>query len=185
MEDLFKILMTTISTIIALAVFIKGLIEYVKAQKWKKAEFVANQIKEFNTDANVRLAKLMLDWENREVKLFPEKEPIIITEELLLNALTPESYKLRGEQHVGFSEEEAKIRDIFDEFFDKLGIFNQYIEVNLIRFRDIKPYFTYWIQVLNGQVDNCHSKELILQISKYLKRYGYEDVLALLEKDKL
>lgn len=185
MEDLLKTLTPIISTIIALAVFIKGLIEYTKAQKWKKAEFVANQVKEFNSDANVRMAKLMLDWENREINLFPEKEPVIVTEGLLLGALTPESYKLQGGQLVGFTEEEAKIRDIFDDFFDKIGVFNQYIEADLIRFSDIKPYIIYWLQVLNGQNENYRSEELVIQISKYLKRYGYQDVLALLEKNKL
>ena len=50
--------------------FLKALVEYTKAQRWKKAEFLAREVKEFFADAYVQRALLMLDWNKVDIQLF-------------------------------------------------------------------------------------------------------------------
>jgi hypothetical protein len=42
-----------------------GLYQYVKAQRWKRREFIAAQIKDFEADKKIQLAMTMLDWNER------------------------------------------------------------------------------------------------------------------------
>jgi len=47
-----------------------GLIQYGQAQQWKRAEFIAAEMKEFNGNSSVRKALTMIDWSSRSVDLF-------------------------------------------------------------------------------------------------------------------
>ena len=55
-----------------LIAFLSGLYQYIKAQQWKKAEFVVKEIKEFEADTQINLAMQMLDWNSREYDLLRE-----------------------------------------------------------------------------------------------------------------
>ena len=54
-----------------LIAFLAGLTQYRRAQRWKRAEFVAGEMKEFKADPWVRNALLLLDWNERAIDLFP------------------------------------------------------------------------------------------------------------------
>lgn len=56
----------------AIMVFSIGLWQYAKAQRWKRREFIAAQVKEFESDKKIQLAMTMLDWNNREL-YFPSE----------------------------------------------------------------------------------------------------------------
>src|ERR1700730_12711986 len=58
----------------AIGVFITGLWQYTKAQRWKRREFIATQVKQFEADKKIQLAMTMLDWNNREL-YFPTDIP--------------------------------------------------------------------------------------------------------------
>src|SRR5215472_11006572 len=49
----------------AAMVFGIGLYQYAQAQKWKRREFIASQIKEFEADKDIQLVMTMLDWPDR------------------------------------------------------------------------------------------------------------------------
>src|SRR5687767_3817213 len=51
------------------ATFTVGLWQYTKAQRWKVLEFVANEIKEFESEQAISSCMLMLDYEGMEVDL--------------------------------------------------------------------------------------------------------------------
>jgi hypothetical protein len=55
--------------VISLSLLIKGIYEYTKAQKWKKAEFVSKEIKEFYNDFDIKRAMILLDWNSNELDL--------------------------------------------------------------------------------------------------------------------
>src|SRR5437763_11822396 len=59
------------TAVAALIAFIVGLAQYRHAQRWKRAEFVAKEIKELKSDPAIRNALLMLDWNERYIELFP------------------------------------------------------------------------------------------------------------------
>jgi len=45
-------------------------LQYRKADQWKRAEFLANEMKEFFDDPDVRNVLTMIDWGQRRVDLF-------------------------------------------------------------------------------------------------------------------
>ena len=185
LSEWFKNMLLLFTSFIALGSFIKVIIEYTKAQAWKRAEFLAGVMKEFNSDPNVRLAKTMIDWQARDVELFPEQKDehrkrVWVNDEVLIQALTPEDWKGTSENKLGYEDSEAKIRDIFDAFFERLATINHYLDTKLITESDLRPYITYWI----GLINNSRSEELLQQIHAFLKRYNYDDVIKLLETSK-
>lgn len=166
-----------IASILGLLTFLKAIWEYTKAQKWKKLEFVANQMKEFNNDSDVKKAMQMLDYTNRNIVL--DGENIVITDELLESALFPD---LAGKNGNGFTLQEAQIRDIFDHFFDKLSTINQYISSGLITVEDVRPYLIYWIEILGKDDNERKPNTLITNIWQYWQYFNYADMIMLLKR---
>ena len=181
----FKDMLTFLTSIIAVGSFVKVIMEYTKAQSWKRAEFLASVMKEFNSDPNVRLARTIIDWKSRDFELFPdqkneEDKRVWINDQVLIEALTPEDWKGTIENKVGYENSEVRIRDIFDAFFERLATINHYLDTKLITESDLRPYITYWI----GLINDSRSEELLQQIHAFLKRYKYDDVIKLLETSK-
>ena len=102
-----------------LVAFLGGLMQYLRAQRWKRAEFVANEMKEFKADPMVRNALLLLDWNERAVELCPheanpDKRCVRVEDRVIALALVP--HVTRSD----FSPVEIALRDVFDRFFDRL-----------------------------------------------------------------
>src|SRR5258707_1216341 len=66
-------LISAISAACAIAVFAFGIWQYRSSENWKRSEFVAAQIKEFNSDKVNRAVLLMMDYDPVRIELFPEK----------------------------------------------------------------------------------------------------------------
>lgn len=168
------------AVLISLLVFIKGIHEYTKAQRWKKGEFVAKEIKEFQNDFDIKRAMILLDWNCKELDLRPNeiegKTKFIFTDDLLKSALQTHR------NITTFSLEEVVIKGILDSFFDRLTLFNNYIETELISVNDIKPYLIYWIKILADPENGRKPKEIRILIWKYLKEYEYNGVIEFYHK---
>ena len=72
-----------------------GTYQYWKAQRWRRAEFVAQEIKAMKADRLVQAAMLMLDWDGRKIELSPEElDPqmrwVVVTQELVVATLLRE-----------------------------------------------------------------------------------------------
>src|SRR5712691_11440775 len=52
------------------AALIFGYLQYQKADRWKRAEFLAKEMKDFFGDPDVQNVLLMIDWSPRRVNLF-------------------------------------------------------------------------------------------------------------------
>ena len=160
--------------IISLILLVKGIYEYSKAQKWKKAEFISKEIKDFLSDLDIKRALIMLDWNSNELDLktneIPGKSKLYFDDNLIISALQTHL------QSPVFSDEEAVIKGIFDIFLDRLTMFDIYIETGLIRTKDIKPYLIYWIQIIADKQNNRKSTDVKDQIWKYIDEYGYERI---------
>jgi hypothetical protein len=168
-----------LGVIAGLIAFIVGLIQYVRAQLWKRAEFVAKEIKEFESKRDVQMTMQMLDWNLREFKLFPEKKPgeqkVLITDEILSSALVPHEERIGG-----FNEVEVCIRDIFDQFLDGLERFEHFIESGLVTHKEFYPYLIYWIKIIGDRNSGRKPPEFYDSFWKYLDSYGYSGVQKLL-----
>jgi hypothetical protein len=56
-----------------IAVFALGIWQYRSSENWQRSEFVAGQIKEFNSDKINNAVLRMMDYDPAHVELFPEK----------------------------------------------------------------------------------------------------------------
>lgn len=158
---------------------LKAIWEYIRAQRWKRFEFIADQLKDFNSDPQVRKVMTLLDWQDREIELFPERETnksVLVTNELLISSLHPNDYGPTGD---GYTEEQARIRELFDVFFDKISFFSVVLQSRLIRRNDL-DYLKYWLDRIASP--NYKGTKFVTNISGYIKYYGYNDVISLLRR---
>lgn len=65
LDDYLKILALLGASI----AFCVGLFQYRKAQRWKRAEFLANEMKDFLANPRVEKALLLIDWTWRTIHL--------------------------------------------------------------------------------------------------------------------
>lgn len=166
--------------VISLAVFIKGIYEYTKAQRWKKAEFVSKEIKEFFNDFEIKRALVLLDWNSNDLELKPSemagRSKIHFTDNLIESAL--HTHK----QVPTFTDEEVIIKAIFDTFFERLTMFYNYIETKLIEAKDIKPYLIYWINILADDNNDRKPQNVRKQIWIYIEEYGYSRIRSFCDR---
>jgi len=164
--------------IISLFFFIKGICEYAKAQKWKRVEFVSKEIKDFQNDFDIKRAMILLDYDSNELELntneIEGKNKICFKENNLIMSA------LQSDKNIPvFSDEEKVIRRIFDRLFDRLTMFDNYIETGLIKVKDIKPYLTYWIEILADIQNSRKPSGVRDQIWKYIDEYRFYKIRTL------
>lgn len=160
--------------------FIVGLLQYRKAQRWKRAEWVAEEMKEFFGDPRVRAALCMIDWGARRVELYPDRKTVkerfvVVTDDRLAEAL--EDHERRPN---GFTEDEATMRDVFDHFLDRLERIQSFVEARLVEISDVAPYLHYWAVDIMGAQSNDPSVDRLVQLRNYIRRYRYAGVDTLL-----
>ncbi len=137
----------------AIIIFIVGYKRYKKGQDWTKVEFLVEKVRLFHTDKKVQNAMSMLDWEERNVELFPDKKEredryVFIDRKVVTRALIYHAEILRLPKGFKHTEVDVVIADTFDRFFVQLESFWIFIEKKLLTIEQIKPYIYYWISIL-------------------------------------
>lgn len=166
-----KLLVSLLGFTAATVTIYSGLRQYRRAEQWKRGEFIAKEIKEFETNPTVRSVFAAIDWSERRINLTsrpdaPPSEWTVVTRDFLWRALLPHEVNAvhpewrnkprSGESMVEvlpdgegkrglFSRDAALARDAFDVFFDQLGRFGNFIEAGLITAREVRPYLGYWL----------------------------------------
>lgn len=175
---------TLVGVISSLSAFLAGLLQYIKAQKWKRAEFVAKEIKEFESNHTIQIAMQMLDWNARKFKLFQEEESdereVVVNDDILCSALVPH------DETTKFTRVQLCIRDIFDHFLDALVRFEHFIQSDLVNHKEFRPYLIYWIEIM-GNKDSKRKPSIFYErlwgyivfykyshVQKLFSRYGYD-----------
>jgi hypothetical protein len=98
----------------AVFAFCLGIRQYSEAQIWNRTQFVTTLINEFNSQENVKVAKLMLDWNDRKIRLLKsqdEIDEIHFENQMLIHALKVHDKTTKFEKY------EEEIRDAFGDFF--------------------------------------------------------------------
>lgn len=169
--------------VIALITLIIGLLEYIKAQKWKRMEFLSNEIKEFNSNFNVKRAFLMLDWSLYKIPLaeneIANKSYFLFNDDILKSALEVNINKNSENGLIEFTEVEAIIRLIFDTLFEQLSTFQNHIDNGLIQHKDIKPYIIYYIEIIANRNNNRKDLTTKVKLRNFIENYGYDQVKRL------
>jgi hypothetical protein len=165
-----------------------------RTEKWKKAEFLATEMKGFFEDERVKMALSLIDWGTRRVQLDPKADPstpgVVVTREMQLSALRPHTllnlsesdFVMDGESIDGdraFTPDEAWIRDCYDAFLDGLERIANCAKTNLIEISALRPYIGYWITDIHASTDSRSDAAYTAALLTYIKFYGFDGVLWL------
>lgn len=173
METIYNIIIDIIP-LLGIFSFIKAIIEYRKTQLWKESEFLSKEVKEFFSDERVKVVLTLLDWNARKIMI--NEHEVKVNDDYMIEALKTHNQKSR------FSIEEAHIRDLFDNFFDKLAYFNIHCKNGLVSEKKIFNYFDYYFNILT--TTERKDWKFIKTIDNYIDYYDYTNVRELLDKYK-
>lgn len=180
-------------TVIAAGV---GLRTFWRTEQWKRAEFLAREMKDFFSNRQVALALQMIDWDSRRLTLLGDADPnktVRVSRADQLRALLP--HPLLGTDDLcgtsptesddqesacgAYSPEQAAIRDCYDAFLDGLERFASYVSSGLIEVSDLRAYLTYWIDDIHAPAENADDAAWSAAILAYIEFYRFRGVQAL------
>jgi hypothetical protein len=171
--QLVQLLVTIAGSILA-TVFIVP--QYLENQKWRVYEFIAREVKEFETRQETINVMRMLDSEDRNIKLFPDADEaknkfVLIKKKGLCEALgSPEDRELDEDIHKPRKADQAyinaAIRDSFDRVLDNLERFNNLIESKVVTPAGLKNYIESWLDLIHSSADSEVREKLWLYIEK-------------------
>jgi hypothetical protein len=185
----------------AIAAFLFAFVQYRRSEQWKRAEFIANEVKDFESDPVVQNALLMIDWGNRRINLFLNSDLTgagfaKITREVQWRALLPHPIKQKYleyrttedldseknvEQKSTFTFVEAKIRDTYDVYLTRLDRFASFIKSGLISSEELGPFINYWVDAMTKNEQPDHDATWRCTLLTYINYYDYTGVKYLLE----
>jgi hypothetical protein len=169
-----------------------------EAQRWKKAEFLAEQVTAFFADRGVDRVVRMLDWGGgRKIVFEEEGDPVLSfhTEAARSSVALrgDESRKLmtdgryvvldralrhHSERPDGFTEHEAHARDAFDWFLLRLGQFQSMIDSRLFTYDEVEVHLEYVLDLVSGGGSTV-APELAGVLDAYIARYDFKPVATL------
>jgi hypothetical protein len=157
-------------------VFGIGLWQYTKAQRWKRVEFVAAEMRIFFDDEAARAAMIMLDWRQKAMALYKFRGEGDMEKELVTYATVAESLGTAPDTH--YTKVQSAIREIFERFIEFLARFEGFIEAGVIEENDLTPYLDYWVKLLAGADEHSPqvTQEVLPQLWKFINFYGYKDI---------
>lgn len=159
--------------------FTFGLLQYRKSQRWKRAEWVAQEMSSFFNDTAVKTALQLMDWGSRRVKLYPDRLTssdrfILVRDDDLAKALA-----LNPDHPEPFTAVEADLRDLVDHYLDRLERINSFVDSRLVSVHNVRPYLNYWAQNLIDAVEGDPKVDRLMQLRCYIRYYGFAGVEAL------
>lgn len=163
---------------VGLAGLFFGLYRYWWEQRWKRAEFVAAEVRRFEELREVRNACAILDYTIRRIDFGPCEDGarfVTVDREMMRAAIAPHS------EGSVFGREQMRVRDTFEIFFNELGRFQVFVDTGLFEHRHLKPYLDYWVGILAGANQRVIETRDVRALWRFLRFYGYEDVRRLCE----
>jgi hypothetical protein len=192
-----KSLVTIAGWIGSLVFFFIAVSAYLRGEKWKRAEFLANEMKGFFAAPRVQRTLFLIDWGSRELQLMEDRtgdeSRVVVTRQLQTMALRPhiliEGFGSDSEvfsldpsgSDTGFSQPEAAIRDCYDAFLDGLERCANYIKTGLTDVPSLRPYIGYWIDDISSPADNADDAAWCAALLTYVSFYRFDGVLRLFD----
>lgn len=156
-------------------------------QDWKRAEFIASEVKEFYRDPIVARVLQMIDYSDRRYDIGRKNAQ---GKPLLTRVTHSETaaLELHGETSLvaieaalrtsdGYTDEEATIRDFFDIFLYYIERFERFLRLDLISEDEIFPYLRYYIRIFRGKVSHVDER-MLASFQMYLRDFHFEDAEA-------
>jgi hypothetical protein len=184
-------------TVLTLAAFGFGLGQYRSAQKWKRVEFVGQEMKAFFENPDVNNALIMIDWSSRHVDIqhvghqhrknwpvvtYPIQTQALRLHTLMRSQVDAEVSAATSGPTEGFTTTEARIRDTYDRLFDAWERFGAYLRSSLIEREDIEPYLEYWITDITRPTNDRDQALWNCALFAYIEFYGFKNVQFLMRQ---
>lgn len=157
-------------------------LEYRRANRWKRSEFVAAQMEKFFSDPKIAMALTLVDYSR--IKLRPDgapagrgKQGILFTDEVLCEALR--DHREFANETECFSDDQTLARAAFDALLSGLDTFDHFIETKLVTVNDLRPYLSYWINVLANPATEWKDPRFYQRLQDFICAYGYTGVAKL------
>lgn len=188
---------TALSGVATVATLLLALVQYARAEQWKRAEFVAGEMKQFFDDPKVQLVLTMIDWSPRRINLHGltaedrDKWPVVsyetqISALLPHTALSGRSDRTEDAPRGGtattkdrYTNDEAVIRDAYDRFLDCLDRFGAHLDSRLVRYEELRPYLGYWLDDIAKPSASAEWNAWTLSVLRYIETYEYRHVPTL------
>jgi hypothetical protein len=163
-----------IATLVAMIGGAFALWRWIIDQRWRRVQYAQTLIKDFMEKDYTEKVFEILDTDGPVDFFIADDEEITIniTDEFLIGALSTFDQKRDNTDH------ELIVRDICDEFFSDLSIFQSHIEAGLIQLNDISPYLEYWMRALSGR-EKVRGLEFAKQARMFMDYFGYKRILIL------
>lgn len=172
---------------------ILGVQTFMNTERWKRAEFVSREMKEYLANPRVQNALSMIDWSIRRLPLLPPSAPnggsVVVDRAMGTRALTPHTVidptdGVTGDREatsatdrvVRFTPEQAAIRDAFDAFLDGLERFGSAVESRLCTVAELRPYLAYWIDDIAEDTGDDADRAWTAALLTYIDVYRYAGV---------
>jgi hypothetical protein len=169
---------------------------YYRTERWKRAEFLAHEMKEFFATAGVQRAMLLIDWGERRIRLLenvPDEQAVIsVNRPMQVRGLRPhilvtgnessdsDSMVVKdGAESVRFTQPEAAIRDSYDAFLDGLERFSSYVKTGLTDVASLRPYIGYWIEDISEPTSSPDDAAWNATLLTYISYYRFSGVTML------
>lgn len=164
---------TALGVLGAVAGFWFAIIQYRRAEQWKRAEYLVGLYDEFLKDIHVVKAMQILDWRKRRISfvVHGKSKIFVCSTENLIGALGKKKH---------YEPLEVHIRDTFDGFLGYLEDFELAIQGKLISQDEVYPYLKYWIAMLLGKKHLPPAATTALR--SYMKEYEFLNALALIDR---
>jgi hypothetical protein len=145
-------------------------------QRWRRVQYAQTLIKDFIEKDNTEKAFDVLDTDGPvDFVVNGKKITINITDQFLIGALSTFDQKTEN------TDKELVVREVCDDFFGDLSIFQSHIEAGLIQLNDISPYLEYWIGALSGR-GKIRGLGFAKQAAMFMNYFGYKRILVLATK---
>ncbi|WP_426436015.1 hypothetical protein [Bradyrhizobium genosp. P] len=176
----------------------RATVQAAEQQNWKKAEFLANQVKDFFSDESVERTVYMLDWHIRKLVIADDDDEIVLTlhdDRVLAEVANRRNLRdeflntgrsvvvaraLRTHDDKEFSEHEAVVRDNFDWLFFRLGQFQHMIQSGLFTYQEVDIHMSYVLDLVSGGLDYV-SPAVTAAIARYVREYDFPATEALMD----
>jgi hypothetical protein len=178
--------------------FIIAVSTFYRTERWKRAEFLAKEMKEFFAAPRVQKAMLLIDWGQRRIQLLEDRsaeESIVVVDRAMqVRGLRPHvlvsgdrsdpvAMELADKADSDrFTQPEAAIRDCYDAFLDGLERFGSYLKTGLTDVQSLRPYVGYWIDDIASPTTNADDAAWNAALLTYIRFYQYTGVLWLFNK---
>jgi hypothetical protein len=169
-----------LSAACAIAVFLFGILQYRSSENWQRSEFVAAQIKEFNTDKINAAVLQMMDYDPAHVELYPEKSSakdryVDVTLSMLVKAVGQEKE---------FTDAEFRVRIFFEHYLTSLSRFNYFLTSGAIEPEELCADFAYPVELMTGAAREMKLRNtgddiapFAKAVHDYLVRWEYADII--------